>query len=350
MSTADGSVIETTKMVDNGSPVDRYNLVIVAEGYSKSELGQFAIDAQQFADVFFKTPPFDELKCGFNVYRIDVSSTDSGADDPVACGGTGTSADTYFDASFCNAGIRRLLLVNTTTVQNLVNAEVPQWHQVLVIVNSTIWGGSGGSIGVTSKSPGWENIAIHEMGHSAFGLADEYPYWAGCGTDTDRDNYTGGEPGEPNVTKDSNRATIKWSDLILTSTPMPTTTNADCTQCDPQPSPVATGTVGAFEGARYYHCGVYRPEFECMMRDFSSFCAVCERQIRETLSPFFYGYAPIFEGSGACACTLLTIVYLVLIIILILFAWIPGVWDLIKELLFRISHCREGNSDPCIKL
>ena len=29
------------------------------------------------------TPPFDELFCGINVHRIDVVSTESGADDPL---------------------------------------------------------------------------------------------------------------------------------------------------------------------------------------------------------------------------------------------------------------------------
>ena len=75
----------------------------------------------------------------------------------------------------------------------------PEWHQAIVIVNSSTYGGSGGQIGVTSTSSNWERIAIHELRHSAFGMADEYEYYAGCGVDTDRDKYVGGEPSEPNV-------------------------------------------------------------------------------------------------------------------------------------------------------
>jgi len=352
MSTADGAVIGTTKIVDHGSPVDRFNLVLVAEGYRQAELGQFATDAQQCVNRLFGTRPFDELRCAINVYRVDVSSTDSGADDPAACGGTGATPATYFDASFCNAGIQRALLVNTTTVLNVVNSQVPQWHQIVVIVNSTIWGGAGGTIGTTSVAPGWEDIAIHEMGHSAFGLADEYEYWAGCGIDTDRNNYTGGEPAEPNVTKGSNRATNKWRDLVLAATPMPTTSNADCTKCDPQPNPVSAGTVGAFEGAKYYHCGLYRPQFNCMMRDLSAFCAVCQRRIRQTISPYLADcYAPVFCGSNwRLVCLLRRIGYLLLIVVLLIFAWIPSVMCLIKQLLFRIKHCGKGNTNPYIGL
>jgi len=240
MGTADGRVIGTTRIVDNGSPAERFNLVVVAEGYEDTvaDMTQFANDAQQFINRLFATSPFNNLRNAFNVFRIDVGSTDQGADDPAACGGSGATRATYFDASFCNGNIRRLLQVNTVTVLNVVNAQVPEWHQILVIVNSTIWGGSGGSVGVTSKAPGWEDIAIHEFGHAAFGLADEYEYWEGCGIDTDRNNHPNTEPTEPNVTIDTNRATIKWRDLIVATTPVPTTTNANCAQCDPQPNPV----------------------------------------------------------------------------------------------------------------
>jgi hypothetical protein len=351
MGTGDGQVIGTTKIVDHGSPADRLNLVLVAEGYKQNELGQFASDAKQFVERLFATQPFDELQCAINIYRVDVASTDSGADDPPACGGSGATPATYFDASFCNSGIRRLLLVNTSSVMNVVNAQVPQWHQILVIVNSSIWGGAGGSIGTTSTASGWENIAIHELGHAVFGLADEYEYWAGCGIDADRDNYPGGEPSEPNVTIDSNRATIKWGDLILASTPMPTTSNANCSQCDPQPNPLPAGTVGAFEGARYYHCGIYRPEFHCMMRNLNTFCAVCRRRIRQTLSPYLADcYAPVFGGSSGLACFFKIIALTLAVVVLLLLVWIPGIWCSIKKLLFRIKNCCKGNDERCIEL
>jgi IgA Peptidase M64 len=369
---ADGTVVGTTRIVDNGAPQCRFNLVLVAEGYRQAELGQFATDAQQFVDRLFATPPFDVLRSAFNVHRVDVASTDSGADDPAACGGSGATPATYFDASFCNAGIRRLLLVNTPTVMSVVNAQVPEWSQIIVIVNSPVWGGAGGSIGTTSTAAGWENIAIHELGHSAFGLADEYEYWAGCGVDTTRDTHPAVEPGEPNVTIDSNRATIKWRDLILASTPMPTTSNADCTICDPQPNPLPAGTVGAFEGAHYYHCAAFRPEFDCMMRNLSGFCAVCSRRIRETLTPYLPPEcpAPVFSPHSALACLFLAIVYVVVLIALGIYAAILALLCLlsrlfgtsgacrqlarvrcqIRQIQFRLRNCGEGNSDPCLGL
>ncbi len=352
MGATDGQIIGVTKIVDNGPASDRFNLIIVSEGYQQNELVNFANHSQQFVQHMFSNPPFDELRCAVNVYRFDVSSTDSGADDPAACGGTGAIPATYFDASFCNGGIRRLLLVDSALVRNVVDAEVPEYHQIIVIVNSTIWGGAGGSIGTTSIAGGWENIALHEMGHSAFGLADEYNYWAGCGTDTNRDTYAGGEPAAPNVTIDTNRNTIKWGNLVLPTTPLPTTSNPDCTQCDGQASPVPVDTVGAFEGARYYHCDIFRPEYNCMMRNLTHFCAVCQSRIRETLTPYLAEcYAPIFQRNNWLACLILTIVYTVVIAALAIFALFSRkIRCYIKGLVYRIKHCRKGNSDRCVRL
>ncbi len=287
MSTASGTVLGTTKIVDNGSASQRYNLLILSEGYRSSEMVQFAADAQQFANTLFATPPYGRIGTAINIYRVDVASTDSGAADPAACGGSGASPRTYFDASFCNNGIQRLLEVNNTTVLSVASAQVPQWHLVLVIVNSSIYGGSGGAVATFSKAPGAMEIALHEMGHTAFGFADEYEFYAGCGIDVGHDHHPEIEPSQPNVTINSNRGTIKWRNLILPATPVPTTKNADSSKCDPQPNPVATGTVGAFEGADYYHCGSYRPEFNCRMRALGNpFCAVCQKVIVDYLTPF----------------------------------------------------------------
>jgi hypothetical protein len=261
------------------------------------------------------TPPFSTNCAGINVWRIDVTSDQSGADDPSppaddpntpaneannCSGGTGIMVNTYFDSRFCADGvIRRLLGTNGGTAVSVLNAQLPEWDQALVIVNSTIYGGSGGSVGVTSVSGTWENIAIHEFGHSAFGLADEYEYWAGCGVDTDRDNHPAAEPAEPNVTINSDRATIKWASLIDAATPMPTTTNADCTACDPQGNPYSGQVVGAYEGAHYYHCDAFRPVFSCMMRNFAPFCPVCTSRILQTLAPFEpANRAPVCDANG----------------------------------------------------
>jgi len=288
MTTADGNIIGTDIVVNHGLPSRRWNLVVLGDGYRTSELIKYRYDVQNFIDKLKDTKPFDELWNAINIYRIDVSSTDSGADDPVACGGTGATPATYFDATFCGAGIQRLLIVNNTTAMQVASDRVPEWDMILVLVNSTVYGGSGGAVATSSTHPSASEIVIHEIGHTAFGLADEYEYYAGCGSgEVGHDVYTGPEPFEPNVTINTDRNTNKWRHLILPTTPMPTTSNANCSQCDPQPSPVPQGTVGTFEGAQYFHCGKFRPEFNCKMRALGPpFCAVCREVIHNTFSPF----------------------------------------------------------------
>lgn len=294
MGTSDGSIVGTTKVVDNGPDADRLVIAVVGDGYQNADLAQFANDVDDFVATFFATPPFDQPRNqqAFNIYRVDVASDDQGADDPGTCdGGAGTTADTYFDSSYCWDGlIRRLLSADAGLVSDALDAEVPGWDQALVIVNSPIRGGAGGQIAVAANGGSdWKEVVVHELGHSLFGLADEYHYYVGCDSgETGQDVHPGPEPSQPNVTLNSNRTTIKWGHLIDAATAVPTMSNPDCSECDDSASPVPAGTVGAFEGAHYHHCGAYRPEYECMMRRsaFGSFCAVCEEQICKVLATY----------------------------------------------------------------
>jgi len=284
---SNGEVLGLTKIVDAGAPAQRWNVVIVSEGYRSDEMAQFALDAQQFANTLLTTAPYDRLRAGINVYRVDVTSTESGARDPTGCGGTGAKPKTYFEASFCTSGIRRLLVGNSGRVIKVVSKLLPQWHVALLQVNSPIHGGSGGAVPTFSKAPNAVEIALHEMGHSAFGLADEYEYYAGCASDHGHDSHSGSEPSQPNITTNKNRATTKWRSLIQASTPVPTTQNANCANCDPQPTPVPAGTIGLFEGGDYYRCLCYRTECDCRMRNLNPpFCGVCQQVIEKKLAPF----------------------------------------------------------------
>ncbi|MDT0609217.1 M64 family metallopeptidase [Streptomyces lancefieldiae] len=288
LGTRDGAVVGTTKIVDSGPSSSRWNLVIMGDGYQATQLGQFAQDAQTVVTALFATPPFDgQLRNAVNVYRVDVSSTDSGADDPAVCGGSGAAPRTYFDATFCVNGIPRALSVDEGTALTVAGQQVPSWDVVLMAVNDTKTGGAAGSVATFSLPRDFTDIALHEMGHMGFGLADEYEYAKGCNSDTDRDRHPGPEPLPPNVTLDAGRDTNKWRDLIAPDTPLPTTVNPDCTKCDTQANPVGADTVGAFMGADTYHCGAYRPQWTCKMRTRSEpFCAVCQRRIRHTLEPY----------------------------------------------------------------
>ncbi len=285
MTTSDGTVQGSTQIFGSSPRNRAFNVVLLAEGFTAAQQGAFNTACTDFAAAFRGTAPFDELAPAINVFRVNVTSTDSGADDPVAGGGSGATARTYFDASFGGNNIRRLLICNATTALQVAAAQVPEFTVVLVVVNSTIYGGSGGSIGTYSLAGGATEIAIHEMGHTAFGLADEYPYYAG-GDETGHDHHPPTEPSEPNVTVNATRATLKWRWAVAAATALPTMSNPDCATVDSRPSPVPAGTTGAFEGAHYFHCGAFRPEYDCKMRNLGvAFCRVCRQVIWNRIGP-----------------------------------------------------------------
>jgi len=291
MSTSDGYISGTHKIVDHGANSQRYNIVILGDGYRASELPKFATDVETFVNSLRATAPFNELWCAINVHRVDVVSTDSGADDPATCidksTGSGVAPKTYFDATFCGDGdVRRLLTCDSTSAKNVAKAQVPKVNMTMVIVNDSQYGGSGGDVATFSTDPSSAEIGIHEMGHTAFGFADEYEYLQGCGSkETGHDSFSGSEPFQSNITANTNSATIKWNAILTNAADaLPTTANADCTKCDPQANPRGAGYVGAYEGAGYFHCKLYRPQFTCRMRALNNaFCAVCQDVITQAL-------------------------------------------------------------------
>lgn len=115
MSTADGAVIGTTQIFGAAPRNRAFNVVMLAEGFTNAQQNDFNNACNAFVTALRATPPYDDLSPAINVFRVNVGSTDSGADDPVSGGGTGATARTYFDASFGGNNIRRLLVCNNTT-------------------------------------------------------------------------------------------------------------------------------------------------------------------------------------------------------------------------------------------
>ncbi len=218
-------------------------------------------------------------------------------DDPLDCNGapgTGAVPETYFDASRCEGGVQRAISLNEELVMETVDSYVPAWNVVLVIINSDLYAGSSnpnvqmGAVTTSSTTELWIHRALHELGHAAFDLADEYEYWQGCDSsgpfadDPAQWHFTYAEPIEPNVTTNSDLATIKWANWVI-----PTATvvlNLDCTKCNPPTSPLPRSTIGAFEGAYYHHCGIFRPAFDCRMRHHDiGWCPVCASYMTDKL-------------------------------------------------------------------
>ena len=82
---SDGYVNGKSKIVDHGADSQRYNIVILGDGYTAAQISQFKSDVDTLVNTIRMTAPFNDLWCGVSVYRVDVVSTESGADDPSTC-------------------------------------------------------------------------------------------------------------------------------------------------------------------------------------------------------------------------------------------------------------------------
>lgn len=293
MGVHDGRVLSITKIVDNGPDSARMNLALIAEGFRPAEQASFNKLCGDFVTALQSEDWYATAGKAINVHRLNVESEESGADEPATCPdgatGSGTMVKTYFDAQFCNGGIWRCLSGDQSLVRNTLDTWLPTWNVGIVMVNTIYHGGCAtGNVSFTSVRAGWENTALHELGHN-FGLADEYHYWYGCSSgETDHNNAPASEPKAANITTDTNQATLKWRHLLTPGVRFPTMENPDCSECDNRPNVIPDDSaIGLFEGAGYFHCGLYRPAYRCRMRTSNApFCRVCAEAIVRWLSAY----------------------------------------------------------------
>jgi hypothetical protein len=252
--------ITTTTILTNGPNSNRFNIVFLSEGYTASQLVQFRIDVTNALNGLLAHQPYSEYRNYFNAYAIAVPSVQAG----TSFKSERITNDTYFNSSFDSS--YRLITIppdNFDTnynhgqgkIDGLVKSNVPNSSLAVLLVNNSI--NAGGSDGfdktaITSMAFGFEEILTHETGHVVANLGDEYD-----------DHVNMSYPGEdPNTTRQTNRAQVKWNVWIDPVTPVPT--------------PSIYDVVGLYRGARYNPTNSYRPQLNCLMRgQYSPFCSVC---------------------------------------------------------------------------
>jgi IgA Peptidase M64 len=138
MVTKQGSVGAVVKVVDNGADTDNWNLVVTGDGFTSSELTDFSAAVDDLPT----QPPFNSSVVWnlINIYRIEVTSTDSGTDNPNC---DGTKVTTYFDSTLCGDGKNaRTMGIDAQRVKDTADDKVPEWDALLVLVNTTVRGGT----------------------------------------------------------------------------------------------------------------------------------------------------------------------------------------------------------------
>ncbi len=265
-------------MVKSGVPAEKIDVVVLGDGYVKSQLGpggKFEKDVASFKDTFFREPPFKWYRDSFNWYAVYVESFDEGAEDrPFE-----NKRRNAFDCTYNVGGIERLLQFQDHRSVLDAARNAPAIDVIFVIVNDGRYGGSGGTVrdrqsGRFIPAPCFSShgnpsyqVAIHELGHSFANLGDEYvdpgvaENYPLPRRDRDIEN--------PNLTlasrlestdKEYLRANLKWAHFL--------------------DLPGADGKIGIHEGAYFREKGVYRPAEDCKMRSYDkAFCPVCQEAL-----------------------------------------------------------------------
>lgn len=237
-------------LLQSGTPEEKIDVAIVAEGYTAEEMDMFYADAQTAMEAILKHEPFGQYKDRFNFVAVALESQDSGVSVP----GEGEWKDTALKAHFNTFYMDRYL--TTLRLKNMHDklCGVPYEH-IVILANTDTYGGGGiynSYTLTTAHHPAFKPVVVHEFGHSFAGLADEYYY----DDQYVEYYYPGTEPWEQNITTLADFES-KWKDML------------------------DAGEAELLEGAGYQSKGVYRPAKDCRMHTNrpDSFCPVCQRAI-----------------------------------------------------------------------
>ena len=231
-------------VVNNGPSSNRVDTVFVGDGYTSGEIeSKYASDVLSMVSYMFggTQAPFPRYSSFFNVHRVNVISMRNLGRTFLSRVFSRTPRSTRRIDGM--AVTDRLLYLNTTKANNAVSAALVNSgidvDMRIGVVNETVYGGAGGEWAVYAGSnSSAREIAVHEIGHSFAGLADEY-FFPGT--------YTGPEPTQPNLT--TSPATGKWDRWVGYNDP-----NSNI------------GPIGYYKGGGYNENGLYRPSDDSKMR------------------------------------------------------------------------------------
>ena len=210
-----------TQILKSGPPGTKKNIAVLGDGFAAADQAAYNQKVKELLiDGVFAHDYFYEDAQAFNIFRVNLISNDSGvsqrvydemgtptdASDDVVVSTTlkDTALGYIYSGSWAHCWLESG--ANTgTLVNDALNTWVPDVDLTLIILNEPGFGGcGGGGFQIVTLGSSWAVMA-HEFGHGTGGLADEY-----CKKGT----YTGGEPGQVNVTKNTNRNTLKWKKFV----------------------------------------------------------------------------------------------------------------------------------------
>jgi hypothetical protein len=260
----------------------RFNLVLLADGYTKAELPRFREHVDKHLNVLWTIEPYKTYRSYINVYAVEIESPESGVDcDPAL---ESPRRNTPLNMGFwggCNPGsVQRLLTVDGTAANryaNMVAGTVPANRQLLALGNSNTYGGAGGANATASGGNALSAlISPHEIGHSLGGLQDEYDYLA---RGVRGGPFVGPEPASAHHT-------------LLTEAQM-REQQAKWFRWLGEPSE-SGGVIGRYESGMYSGTGVWRPSKHSIMKTLGYYY---DQPGREVMTQRISAKTNILQGS-----------------------------------------------------
>ena len=252
-------------ILENGSPEEKIDVAVVAEGYTADEAELFYADAQKAVDAILSHKPFDKYSDRFNFVAVALPSSDSGVSVPGNREWKKTALGSHFNTFYMD---RYLTTLRLRQMHDAL-CGIPYEH-IVILANTDTYGGGGifnSYTLTTAHHPAFEPVVVHEFGHSFAGLADEY-YYPDC------------EPWEQNITTLFDFGS-KWDDMLPRFVSIPATDAAEDVWKQIGAGKSPDSFIGVYEGAGYQSKGVYRPFPDCRMKTNAAdgFCPVCQRAI-----------------------------------------------------------------------
>lgn len=309
-------IYKTWEYLVNGSPQEKVDIVVLGDGYSKTEMDKYRNDVERLMAELFAVEPFNTRKSDFNVRVVETPGVESGVNKPHP----GDYKQSPLSVSYSAFDSERYALTYDNRTIRDVAAEVP-YEFMYILINEEKYGGGGiyrlyATVAVDNAFSDY--IFVHEFGHHFAALADEY-YSSSVSYEKPSINV---EPWEPNVTALLDKENFKWKDMVEEGVPIPTPWKKqefDSYSADiqkernklraakvPESELEAlfnkekqhlsnilenmeyTGKVGAFEGSMYNRYGLYRPYYDCIMftRNKNDFCPVCQKAISDVIDMY----------------------------------------------------------------
>jgi len=299
-----------TKIIDNGPDAVRKVIVVMGDGYTATEQMVYSKQVEgMLVEGMFGNDFFAEQQNAFNVYRLNLISTDWGlSEDTYDQNGTpdDPSDDTLINSVTRDSALKYIFtgvwgrcwlehtnsgstdLTEEAKLAALADNDLSYADYIVVILNHPGYGGCnrGPRDIVQTQGVVWQVLA-HEAGHGIGDLEDEYGNVA--------EPWTGGPETTRNCSTVLDRGNVLWNRYIDGATAVPTVFGAGMD---------SNRTVGMFEGCGTKQTGIWRPVDNCRMRgNFPDFCPVCQNLMRNSLYPFLQhkfdrGLAGDFDGDG----------------------------------------------------